>query len=460
MKYVKINAETYNKALAKLREEHGSDAIPISHKYVKDGGFFNSKFFAKEIVELTAGITEKKSLSKKRNEKKVDFTVGLEDELVLPKKREYPVNRETLSKDASLESLLDNINKAKKNIDANENIFKDNTKENLINNLKLDDEFSNSLKKPLKTVELSNVLDSQLPEPKRGVTSLEKEVRELKEMVGKLLNKKEETVNYIEKSEVSDFYDILEKNDFGKEFADSMILETKKSLSSTDLKDKYKIEKNLKDLIKNKIVTTGPIQTGNRKKVILFVGPTGVGKTTTMAKLGAVNSLRGGKSVAFITLDNYRIAATEQLKKYAEIMRIPIHAVNEPSEFKKLLNEEKADMIFVDTSGRSHKNDLKISEIKSFADVVEFELETKLCVSATTKKSDLNDIFESFGVMEFDNIVITKVDETSFLGNIVEVADSYNKPISYFTNGQEVPNDIVVANQDNLVEMIIKDTNN
>jgi len=117
-------------------------------------------------------------------------------------------------------------------------------------------------------------------------------------------------------------------------------------------------------------------------------------------------------------------------------------------------------MIFVDTSGRSHKNDLKISEIKSFADVVEFELETKLCVSATTKKSDLNDIFESFGVMEFDNIVITKVDETSFLGNIVEVADSYNKPISYFTNGQEVPNDIVVANQDNLVEMIIKDTNN
>jgi len=274
MKYVKINAETYNKALAKLREEHGSDAIPISHKYVKDGGFFNSKFFAKEIVELTAGITEKKSLSKKRNEKKVDFTVGLEDELVLPKKREYPVNRETLSKDASLESLLDNINKAKKNIDANENIFKDNTKENLINNLKLDDEFSNSLKKPLKTVELSNVLDSQLPEPKRGVTSLEKEVRELKEMVGKLLNKKEETVNYIEKSEVSDFYDILEKNDFGKEFADSMILETKKSLSSTDLKDKYKIEKNLKDLIKNKIVTTGPIQTGNRKKVILFVGPT------------------------------------------------------------------------------------------------------------------------------------------------------------------------------------------
>lgn len=466
MKYVKINAKTYNEALIKLREEHGDEAIPISHKYVKDGGFFNSKFLAKNIVELTAAITERKTYGKKKEQKKkLDFTVGLDDELELPKKREYPINEKNLNKNIDINELMQNIDKAQKNLGNLDETYVDNTKENFLNNLKMDKDFSKSIPVTSKTIEVSPTLDSELPEPRRSFssslpsTTLEKEVRDLKDMVSKLLSQKNEVNQHADDLEMSPFYNILQKNDFGESYSNSIIEETKKNMSSEDLSDKYKIEKTMKELIKSKIVTTGPIGNGKQKKVIMFVGPTGVGKTTTMAKLGAVNSLRGGKSVAFITLDNYRIAATEQLKKYAEIMKIPIHAINEPNEFKRILDEEKADIIFVDTSGRSHKNDLKIAEIKSFADVVGYELETKLCVSATTKKNDLKDIFESFEVMEFDNIVITKVDETSFIGNIVEVADNYNKPISYFTNGQEVPNDIVVADQNNLVEMVIRDSN-
>jgi len=221
------------------------------------------------------------------------------------------------------------------------------------------------------------------------------------------------------------------------------------------LKDKYKIEKTLKDLLKSRIVTAGPIQKGARKKVVMFIGPTGVGKTTTMAKLGALFSLRENYRVAFITIDNYRIAATEQLKKYAEIMKIPVYAVNDPKSFKEAVDREKADIIMVDTSGRSHRNELKISEMKNYADMVEHDFEKILCVSANTKKGDLNSVFKSFDRVNFNSVIVTKVDETSFIGNVVEIADKYKKPISYYTNGQEVPNDIDVADPEKIVNMIM-----
>jgi len=159
--------------------------------------------------------------------------------------------------------------------------------------------------------------------------------------------------------------------------------------------------------------------------------------------------------VAFITIDNYRIAATEQLKKYSEIMRIPLHVVNSQKEFKEVLTQEKAEIIMVDTSGRSHRNEMKISEIKSFADLVEYDFEKVLCVSASTKKMDVSEVFKAFNTMEFNSIIITKVDETSYIGNVVDIADKYNKPISYVTNGQEVPNDIIVADPDKIVDMMI-----
>jgi flagellar biosynthesis protein FlhF len=171
--------------------------------------------------------------------------------------------------------------------------------------------------------------------------------------------------------------------------------------------------------------------------------------------MGAIYALREGKRVAFVTIDTYRIAANEQLKKYAEIMKIPIHVVNDQKEFKQVIEAEKAEIILVDTSGRSHKNKLKISEIKSYAEQVDFDFEKILCVSASTKKEDVHSVFRAFSVMDISSVMITKVDETSFVGNVVDVADKYNKPISYVTNGQEVPNDIDVADPDKLVELMI-----
>jgi flagellar biosynthesis protein FlhF len=284
-------------------------------------------------------------------------------------------------------------------------------------------------------------------------------VSEIKVALNKLLDVNNKSKTETEDKNFTAVREILKSNDFDPEDCEIIIKEVKSSISKEDQKDKYKIEKSLKDIIKNKIVTTGPIKKGNKKKVIMFIGPTGVGKTTTMAKLGAINSLRLGKKISFITIDTYRIAATEQLKTYAKIMGIPIHVISNQRHFKEVIESEKSDIIMVDTSGRSHNNELKISEIKSFADNVEYDFEKILCVSANTKKNDLKEIFKAFDVIKFDSVIITKVDETSFIGNVIDVADKYNKPISYFTDGQEVPNDIHIANSDEIVDIIVRNSN-
>jgi len=294
-----------------------------------------------------------------------------------------------------------------------------------------------------------------------SLKKLEKEFDEIKESLRRLVETrgKDGDKKLHDESEedlmIKPYVEILRSNEFDHEECKTIVEEIKDSMSRDDLRDKYKIEKTLRDLLKSRIVTSGPIKRGNKKKILMFIGPTGVGKTTTMAKLGAIFSLREGYHVSFVTIDNYRIAATEQLKKYAEIMKIPIHVVNDQKTFKDVIDNDKSEIIMVDTSGRSHKNDLKISEIKSYADMVEYDFEKILCVSASTKKVDLVNVFKSFDKVSFSSVILTKVDETSCVGNVVDIADKYKKPISYFTNGQEVPNDIDVADPEKLVNMMI-----
>ena len=453
MKYLKITAENYNEAMKKLRLEHGDEAIPISHKYVKQGGFFNSKLFAKEVVELTAAVKEKKMFQQPVKKSTIDFII--DDNSDLPKMnsdlsklnnaREI-VNRAIVSSKEEFREELEkefNVDSIKKSIDtANENLSS----------------FKNPDTEPFPEVEAA--VKNINPGDKNSIAvNIEREVNEIKTALNKLLEMDSKNKTEDEDKNFTSVREILKSNDFDPEECEIIIKDIKHSISKEDQKDKYKIEKSLKDIIKNKIITTGPIKKGNKKKVIMFIGPTGVGKTTTMAKLGAINSLREGKRVSFITIDNYRIAATEQLKKYAEIMRIPIHVISDQRHFRDVIASEKSDIIMVDTSGRSHNNELKISEIKSFADNVEYDIEKILCVSANTKKNDLKEIFKAFDVIKFDSVIITKVDETSFIGNVIDVADKYNKPISYFTDGQEVPNDIHIANSDEIVDIIIRSSN-
>ncbi len=433
MRYVKIKARTYNEAMMKLKMEHGDDAIPISHKNVKEGGFFNTGLFARDFVELTAAIPDVKP-AKLKPKKNIDLTVGTNDNIneLLKQVIEKPESEPHKKLNTGLEQLLtQSILQSKKQEDVK------------------------PVTKPAEEQKVETADTSYI--------KLEKEFNELKALLMNLVEQKQERLSSNICQDSSDIYfkpykEILRKNDMDDEECNSLLDEVKRNVSSEDMKDKYKIEKTLRELIKSRIVVSGPIDRGKRKRVLMFVGPTGVGKTTTMAKLGAILSLRQGLKVSFITIDNYRIAATEQLKKYAEIMRIPIHVVTDPADFKEIVENEKADIIMVDTSGRSHRNDLKIAEIKNFVDNCTCEIMKILCVSANTKRSDLVDVFKAYDILHIDSVIITKVDETSYIGNVISVADKYNKPISYITNGQEVPNDIAIAEPDMMVNMILEST--
>ncbi len=452
MKYIKIKAKTYSDALMKLRMQHGADAIPISHKNIKEGGLFNSKLFGNEVVELTAAVQDKKFQSKSSEEKilspknKIDFTIGdknMDD--IIQKKTTHDM---TLNDDTySIPQVKPKRAVQEENSSREKELFMD-----LINSKNPVDQSAEPREKPVGAAS--------------SIDRFEREFSEIKEVLNKIVNDKSKGESHAidhgkdESGMLKTYSDILKNNDFDPEDCGEMLSKVKNSISKDELRDRFKIEKSLKELLKSRIVTSGPIKKGSKKKIIMFVGPTGVGKTTTIAKLGAIHALREEQRVAFVTIDNYRIAATEQLKKYAEIMRIPIYSVNSQKEFREILTQEKADIILVDTSGRSHRNDLKISEIKSFADSVDFEIEKVLCVSANTKKTDLMSVFKAFETMNFDSVIITKVDETSFIGNVIDIADKYSKPISYFTNGQEVPNDIVVADSDKLVDMLLSGVNN
>ncbi len=436
MKYVKIKSGTYNEAMMKLRMDYGEDAIPVSHKYVKEGGILNSKLFAKNLVELTAAIPEKNNLKMKSVKKSlVDFTVGDSELLKNNSKTNKILNAAAGMIGAGVKTVQANTNKIAVNDFIGENSrnsFAENKNSNII------------------------AEDNGIADYKR----FEKEFEEIKASLKMLLDegniKRSKSSRSSEEDEFVRPYDkILKDNEFDYEERNFIIQEIKKTISPDDMKDRFKIEKSLKELLKSKIITCGPIKKGIKKKVIMFVGPTGVGKTTTLAKLGAIYALREDYKVAFVTIDTYRIAATEQLKKYAGIMKIPIHVVNDQKAFKDVINNEKSEIILVDTSGRSHKNELKISEIKSYADMIEYDFEKVLCVSANTKKNDLKDIFKAFGKINFNSVIITKVDESSYIGSVIDVAGKFKKPISYYTNGQEVPNDINVADAHKIVDMII-----
>lgn len=193
------------------------------------------------------------------------------------------------------------------------------------------------------------------------------------------------------------------------------------------------------------------------KKVIIVIGPTGVGKTTTIAKLAANMVLTEKKKVGLITSDTYRIAAVEQLKTYSEIIGVPLSIIYTPGEILNAIeNYKEKELILVDTAGRSHKDKYQLMELKTLIKS-SIDYEVYLVMSATTKFSDCIEIIKSYSFLDDYKLLFTKLDETSAFGVILNVAYITKKPISYITTGQSVPDDIEIADNGKIINCLLGD---
>ncbi|HPB66034.1 MAG TPA: AAA family ATPase, partial [Spirochaetales bacterium] len=188
-----------------------------------------------------------------------------------------------------------------------------------------------------------------------------------------------------------------------------------------------------------------------KPRVLVLVGPTGVGKTTTIAKLAALHSLGIGGlpagAVRMITIDSYRIGAVEQIEKYAGIMRVPVSVVETAQDLRETIAMYRDnDLILVDTIGKSPRDAIRLAEMQQVLDACGPAAEVYLAVAATTKTQDMLDIFRQFEPFRYRGVVVTKMDETSRVGNVLSVLAETDKAVAWITDGQKVPQDIARAN--------------
>jgi flagellar biosynthesis protein FlhF len=212
-----------------------------------------------------------------------------------------------------------------------------------------------------------------------------------------------------------------------------------------------------REAVSSHVRCSGPVRVSrNTRNIMALVGPTGVGKTTTIAKLAAIACKQGAK-VALITIDTFRIGAVDQLKTYSSIMKIPLKVASTPQELKAAIDGfADRNLVLIDTAGRSPRDKARLQEMKKFLGAHP-EIETHLCLSSTTREKELHHSIERFGVLPVTRLLFTKLDESESFGCIVNTQMRETLPLSYFTTGQRVPEDIEIATTNRLADLVIRE---
>ncbi len=399
----KYTGKDETEAVMKAKDDLGSNAVVLNVRTMKQRGL--AKVFKKDFVEITAAL-EEKDFAQNVNNNKPTFS---------------RVSSEAIKKQQSQINLL-----ADDRADTNA------PKQSEIIEKKLDslhDMLRNQMVKEEETDKKEDVKPAVRPENSANFKSL------------KLI------------------YNKLLENEVSEKYANAII---------NDIENSMKKESNLDSILASvyqkiilKFGEPEAIEDDDRRKIVFFIGPTGVGKTTTIAKLASDFKLTRSKNVAMITADTYRIAAVEQLNTYASILDVPVNVIYSPSEIVESI-EELSDyqMIFVDTAGRSHKNTEQRDEIIEMisnvrnsdidADIIIF-----LVMSVTTKYRDMVNICDAYKSLNSYRLLFTKLDETDSVGNILNIKLYTGAPISYTTCGQNVPDDIESVDVQKLAKSLL-----
>jgi len=249
----------------------------------------------------------------------------------------------------------------------------------------------------------------------------------------------------------------LVRNAVAEEIATSLVDDIRCSLPPDELNDAAKVRNRLQQLLEPMLPTAGAIPSRSQQPptVIALVGPTGVGKTTTVAKLAANLCLRQNQKVGLVTIDTYRIAAVEQLRTYAQIIDVPIDVAMTPRQLEIAVRRmSDRDVILIDTAGRSQRDAVKIAELQSFFETARPH-EVHLVLSSTSGERVLCEAVEHFGTLGIDRVIFTKLDEAIGFGVLLTCLKKTKARLSYVTTGQDVPDDIEVGDSARLAAMIM-----
>jgi flagellar biosynthesis protein FlhF len=249
--------------------------------------------------------------------------------------------------------------------------------------------------------------------------------------------------------------DVLILNDFSSTYRKGLLERVRKEFSFDALNNYDAVQDKVLEWIGEGIKIYEADKFKVRPRIMALVGPTGVGKTTTVVKLavnfgikiGSNEKDRHKRRIVLVTIDAYRIKAKEQLEAYCEIMEFPCFSADDYDELKKIIavNSEKTDLILIDTIGKSPRDMMRLGEMKQLLDACGSLAEVHLAVAATTKPSDIEEILKTFEPFNYRSVIVTKMDETIRIGNIISVLSEKTKPVSYITNGQEVHADLQKA---------------
>lgn len=399
----KFEARTETEAVMRAKEDLGAQAVVLNVKTIKQRGIF--RLFRRDKVEITAALEEREFVQE-INEKK-------------PVMEHKPKGKIDLRADEKID-VIPSSDEIERKLDNLSEMLKSRIKEN-------------SEEKPAEKME-DNTFNDETDDPRQR--AMNNNIKTLRLVYNKLID-----------------------NEVDEKFANVIVNEIENSL-----KKESNIDSILAGVYQKIILKLGEADTikiGDTRKVVFFVGPTGVGKTTTIAKIASKYKLNEHKKVAFITSDTYRIAAVEQLNTYANILDVPVRVVYTEEELKNALDEFKNyDLILVDTTGRSHKNkEQRINIINLYNSVKQderdMESEVYLVLSVTTKYKDLISIAKAYEKLGDYKLLFTKLDETGALGNILNIKLLTGAHLSYTTAGQNVPDDIEVINVQKLAKQLL-----
>ena len=257
-------------------------------------------------------------------------------------------------------------------------------------------------------------------------------------------------------AELFDLYTELIDSELDEPLSRELVVSLKREAPSEELSDPSLCRARLVKMVESEFHAGSSItSTPGQRRVVALVGPTGVGKTTTIAKLAANLKLRDGVRMGLVTVDTYRIAAVEQLRTYAEIIDLPMKVVTTPMEMRRALDElSDMDLVLIDTAGRSPRDELQIGELKSLLADAKVD-EVHLVLSLTAGLEFLTATVEHFSSVGTSSLVLTKLDEAQELGVMLNLARRVGLPVSYLTTGQDVPDDIEPAETQRMARLVL-----